>query len=350
VDSVYEKLPTLSSEQLTDLLGPAVETVLGTVSTLGVADVEVEAEIKLDLQAALQSALDEEITDENSAVRINLAKGTIEIDLAKLVKDSQPDDKFYGTLNGLEPNTEIVDPQLIQAALDGAIGTLLDQIPAAVAEALEDAVNNAEVKISISGTAAVPVVGTPTEFSATLEGTLAQVLGTSEPAAQFEVEGTLPAPLDTLVETVLNETVLTTIQTTLAPVVNDVLDKVADPGVLDTIFRPLVEAVRDALKPLFDEIAENVLSILVNVQEEPGEFTHPGATGEEGAAQLKPAAVTEGSFTQRAVKITVLPGDDPAATVSLASATVRQADATGEVDATADDDAAADPQPAARRG
>src|SRR5690606_15468338 len=120
--------------------------------------------------------------------------------------------------------------------------------------------------------------------------------------------------------------------------VKEAADAIKDPGALDTVFRPIVEAIRDAVAPVFEAVAENLLSILVNVQEEPGEFTHPGA----GAEDAEGGAVVDGSFTQRAIKITLLPGDEPLATVSLASATVRLADDTGDADADVDADADAD--------
>ncbi len=267
---------------LSGIIAQAVEA----ASIAGLADVNVKVELEVDLKAALESALEEAITDENSAVGIDLSEGALTIDLAKLVKDSQPDDKFYGTLNGLPENTEIVDPQLIQAALDGAIGTLLDQIPAAAAEAIADTLNSTEIVIEIEATTAVgsatialvdPETGEP--------GTVGQLLGTDEPATKFVVDGDagLAGPVVSLLVPVLNETVLPLVQ----GAVKTVADKIEDPGALDTVFRPLVEAIRDAIKPVFDAVAESVLSILVNVVEEPGEFTHPGAEGDVGAKSLR---------------------------------------------------------------
>src|SRR5690606_15384223 len=257
---------------LSDSIADLLKNEIGKVD-IGLASVTVkDVKLNVDLQAALESALEEELSDSDSAIRIDFSEGALILDLAKLVKDSQPDDKFYGTLNGLDPNTEIVDPQLIQAALDGAIGTLLDQIPAAAAEAIEDALNSTEITIDIE----VSLLGSTGTL--TLDGTLGQLLGTEEPALQFEAEGTgaVGAVLN-LLKPVLNETVLPLIQN----LVKEAADAIKDPGALDTVFRPIVEAIRDAVAPVFEAVAENLLSILVNVQEEPGEFTHPGAGAED---------------------------------------------------------------------
>src|SRR5690606_41176928 len=72
----------------------------------------------------------------------------------------------------------------------------------------------------------------------------------------------------------------------------------------------LVEGVRDLLTPLGSLINENLVSVVVNVQEEPGDFTTEDA-------------LDEGSFTQRAVQITLLP-QVPLAQVNVASATDRK--------------------------
>src|SRR5699024_3288189 len=82
-----------------------------------------------------------------------------------------------------------------------------------------------------------------------------------------------------------------------------------DEGTLDTIFRPPVEGVNELVSPLATLVTENLISLTANVQETPGNFVD-----ENG--------YDEGSFTERALSLTLLP-QDSLLSLSLASATVR---------------------------
>src|SRR5690606_31274357 len=108
----------LASTLNTALLG------IGTVQGLGVT-----ATVDVDLATAVQSLLAEPLTSEDSVLTIDLSTGTVSVDLARLVADTQGGE-YDGTLNGLPVDTELLDPDLVQATLDGAIGSTLDQIPA----------------------------------------------------------------------------------------------------------------------------------------------------------------------------------------------------------------------------
>src|SRR5699024_7457522 len=134
------------------LLGGLADTLDGLLTVVGgsVSDLGVTATLDVDLQAALDSALAEPVTGPDSLLTIDLSTGEVNVDLALLVADTQGGD-FDGTLNGLPANTELLDPNTVQAALDGAIGSTLDQIPGAVVEAVTDALNSAELNIAITG-------------------------------------------------------------------------------------------------------------------------------------------------------------------------------------------------------
>ncbi|WP_277050496.1 choice-of-anchor G family protein, partial [Ruania albidiflava] len=314
-------------DPLLEGLADTLNTVLlgiGTVDDLGVT-----ATVDLDLQAALDSVLNEPLTSEDSAVTIDLSTGEVSIDLARLVADTQGGD-YDGTLNGLPPNTEVLGPDVVQAALDGAIGSTLDQIPALVVEAVTDALHAADVTIGITGDispAIGPSIGT---VDVQLSGTLGDFLGVEgaeEPVVDTSGTSIIGLPVGDLVQPLLQAVT----NTILPALVQPLSEAITDEGTLDTIFRPAVEGLNELLSPLAAGITENLISLTANVQESPGDFVD-----ENG--------YDEGSFTQRALQLTLLP-NDPLVQLSLASATVR-AEADDE-DADTDADAAADPDASA---
>src|SRR5699024_1789981 len=143
---------------------------VGSIDELGVT-----ATVDLDLEAALASAFQEPLTSDDSVVTIDLSTGEVSVDLARLVADTQGGD-YDGTLNNLPVNTEVLGPDLIQAALDGAIGSTLDQIPALVVNTVTDALHAADVHIAITGaiSSALGNIGT---VDVQLSGTLGDFIG-----------------------------------------------------------------------------------------------------------------------------------------------------------------------------
>src|SRR5690606_6552150 len=107
---------------LQPLLGGLSELVDGLLTVVGgsLSPLSVSATLDLDLQAAVDSVLSQPLTSDDSAVTLDLSTGEILVDLSMLVRDSQGG-PFEGTLNGLDPNTEVLGPHVVQAALDGAI-------------------------------------------------------------------------------------------------------------------------------------------------------------------------------------------------------------------------------------
>src|SRR5690606_26827211 len=297
---------------LQPLLGQVQDTVNRVLGLLGsVNDLEVAASLDVDLEAAVQSVLAEPITSPDSAVTIDLSTGEISVDLARLVADTQGGD-YDGTLNNLPPNTEVLGPDVIQAALDGAIGSTLDQIPALVVNAVTDALNSAELAITITGEAVgLPPLNVPIgNLQINIAGALGDFIG---------VEGSTPPVVDLAGTSIaglelgsLLTPILELATSTLLPaLVGPISGAITDEGTLDTIFRPIVQGVNDLLSPVAELITNNLISLTANVQELPGDFTTP--TAEDA-----------GSFTQRALKLTLLPVlAEPLAEISLASATVR---------------------------
>ncbi|MGL3149252.1 choice-of-anchor G family protein, partial [Microbacterium sp. A82] len=298
------------------LLDPLVETLNALLLGLGsIDDLGVTATVDLDLEAAVQSILAEPLTSDDSVLTIDLSTGTVSVDLARLVADTQGGD-YDGTLNGLPVNTELLDPDLVQAALDGAIGSTLDQIPALLVNTVTNALHAADVNIAITGEINLLFANVGT-VDVQLSGTLGDFIGAEGAVAPVvDTSGTtiVGLPVGTLLEPIL-QTVTGTI---LPALVGPLSLAITDEGALDTIFRPIVEAVNTVLQPVFGLVTNNLLSLTANVQEEPGDF-------------VTDTAFDEGSFTQRALQLTLLPATaTPLVQLSLASATVR-AEAAAEV-------------------
>src|SRR5699024_9727331 len=141
-----------------------------------------------------------------------------------------------------------------------------------------------------------------------VSGTLGDFIGaegSTEPEVDTSGTSIAGLPVGQLVDPIvssLTDTILPTLVTPLS-------EAVTDEGTLATIFRPAVEAVNETVSPLATLITENLISLTANVQESPGNFVD-----ENG--------YDEGSFTERALSLTLLP-QDPLISLSLASATVR---------------------------
>src|SRR5690625_4534824 len=162
----------LIDETLDPLLNGLADTLnsillgIGSIDELGVTTT-----VDVDLQGALNSILDQPLTSEDSAVTIDLDSGEIILDLARLVQDTQGGD-YDGTLNNLPPNTELLGPDVIQAALDG-VSRVIDDIPGLVVSAIQDALHAVDLEIDIHGEIN-SVLGRVGTISILLEGTLGQ--------------------------------------------------------------------------------------------------------------------------------------------------------------------------------
>src|SRR5699024_9560875 len=126
-------------------------------------------------QSALESALDGPITAEDSAITIDVSEGEISVDLARLVQDTQGGD-YDGTLNNLPVDTEVLGPDIVQAALDGLDETLLDELPKILTTAITDAVNSTDLNIELYGEIN-SVLGKIGQLDVKLSGTIGDFIG-----------------------------------------------------------------------------------------------------------------------------------------------------------------------------
>src|SRR5690625_1274897 len=304
-------------------LNPVLDTLTSTLNSLlfgigSIDDLGVTATVDLDLQAALDSVLGQPLTSEDSAVTIDLSSGKIALHLARLVQDTQGGD-YDGTLNNLPVNTELLGPDVIQAALDG-VGEVLDNVPALLVNAVSDALDATDLNIDIYGEINGPLglnIGT---VSIVLSGTLGQFIDDDGEAIDVDTSGTsiVGLPVGDLLQPILS----TVTGTILPGLVGPIADAITDEGALDTVFRPIVEGVNTALTPVFGLVSDNLLALTANVQEDPGNFVDERGYDPD-------------SFTQRALQLTLLP-NSPILQLSLASSTIRPADVDDDDD---DDDA-----------
>jgi hypothetical protein len=304
-------LPGIAGGLVTPLANALRPLTLGIVN---VSNVTLTAGLNVDLTTALSAITAQPLTSPDSAVSINFATGEVRADLARLIASSQGG-PYDGTLNNLAPNTEILSPDLIQAALDGAVGTILDQVPALLVNTATSTLNSTAMSLRLTATAAVgsgalavPLVS----IDLTVNGTVGQFLGLPGAGAPT-IDARRTAALGVVPVGTLLTPILGVVTGTLLPaIVTPLANAITGVGILDTAFRPLVTTAGTALTPVTGVINQ-ILSITANVQE-PGDFTAPGG-------------FDEGAFTQRALSVDLLPLlGTPLAEVNLASATVRSAE------------------------
>src|SRR5699024_3742670 len=190
-------------------LNPVLDTLTSTLNSLllgvgSVDDLGVTATVDLDLQAALDSVLGQPLTSEDSAVTIDLSSGAIALDLARLVQDTQGGD-YDGTLNNLPVDTELLGPDVIQAALDGA-GEVLDTVPARRITAVSYALVSTEFSIVIYAESNGPLCVNIGTFSCILSRTLGQFIDDVGDAVEFDTSGTsvIGLPVGDLVQSILS--------------------------------------------------------------------------------------------------------------------------------------------------
>ena len=252
------------------------------------------------LDAALAEASDsllvEPLTDANGLVSINLADGTIEVDLQQL--------GGADGLNGLPANTELLDATtigLITGAVTEALGTVSDRAGQVL---IDDVFNN--VGLTIELPARVSAVGLPAAtVDIVVETTIGQLAGTADGQPTVSIDGNLLGiiPIGTLLSAV-EPVIQTVLIAPLQGVVGGLVDTTTT-GLTETL-DGLINPVLTTLDPVLDGVLSEVVSVTINEQ------PSPGYLGAE-------------SFTVNALSLELLP-NLAAVNVDLASSTVRAAD------------------------
>src|SRR5699024_9568139 len=189
-------------------------------------DIGVTTSIDFDLQSALESALDGPITAEDSAITIDVSEGEVSVDLARLVQDTQGGD-YDGTLNNLPVDTEVLGPDIVQAALDGLDETLLDELPKILTTAITDAVNSTDLNIELYGEINGPFGVNIGTLDVKLLGTIGDFIGAEgadEPEVDTSGTSIVGLPVGQLLEPVLQMITNQILPGLVAPISDAIMD------------------------------------------------------------------------------------------------------------------------------
>ncbi|GAA1778304.1 hypothetical protein GCM10009748_08580 [Agromyces lapidis] len=250
--------------------GALVDGVLSAVSSVlavgGLGDAS--ATVTVDLQAAADAVLAQPL-DSGGGVVIDLAQGTVTLDLEQLV----------GGLNSLDPSTELLSSAVL-TEVTTQVADLVDGLTEDLGVAITDALNSAVVSVDVD----VNAVGLVPLVNVTVTGTLQQIVaGTA--TVGITALGLLPI-------TGLTSAVVLGV---LGPIVDAVINPTT--GALGTLLTTLTN---DVLNPVIDSLnpalllLNTIVSLLANVQEP--EPAVQGAVFEETALRLSvlPTAIVPG--------------------------------------------------------
>jgi len=276
------------------LLAQALNSIGALADVLEIlgGDLEPTVAIDVDLDSALAPVLDQDFGDEG--VVVNVGDGTVTVDLDTILGGT-------GSLNGFDPNTEVLDDAAINAILDG-LSAALDDLTTALVEAVDTALHAASLTLTVEAVVDNPIPLAPDLLNLSID------LGTT---VGDVVDGTVD-PADATITIALSGLPLTLPLGDLVNALAGPLDTVlfADgTGLVSTLAGTITSQVTGpvltALSPVF-EILTEVVSLVVNVQEpEP--------------------SVADATFTQRALTLSILEVGTGTglAELHLASATVR---------------------------
>lgn len=237
------------------------------------------------------------IANSTGSVSIDLENGTVNVDFEQLLADEGLD------INNLAPNTELIDGAVL-TALTTALTSAVTEI---VQSALDGVVDNIELNGSLTldiSVAALPIASLALDVSGPL----------SAPQVDIDTSGLLPGVL----ATVLTALGLPGVDD-LATIVENLLAGVFSGSVVDTLETTVQDLIGvldiDNLLGGLANALSTVLQLTANVQPTSAPISAP--TGD----------LPGGSFTVRALQITLLPGVlagiPSLAQVQLASSTVR---------------------------
>ncbi|MFB4349379.1 choice-of-anchor G family protein [Microbacterium sp. CR_7] len=306
---------------VSDLVGPAgaltalATTLVGTVNAI--PDVPLVANFSatggtasiagLDTvgQTVVTEVLEEPLENTTGSVLVDLADGTISVNLAQLLVETGAG----ANLNTLPANTPVLSATMISAIQQGITsaltGTHPESLNGKVTSTLATTLNELQATVNVGVTLTNPLTGiTLTSGTITVAGTLAQFAGTATPAPTTTTDITLAGlDLSLLLNPVI-AAVTSAVATTTGPLVNTALTSVIP------LVQPALAALTTPLLATLDPVLQGVLSEIatITINEQP-------TTGDLGAD----------SFTVRALGVDLLPGVGGGVSLDLGSSTVKSA-------------------------
>ncbi|WP_285727246.1 choice-of-anchor G family protein, partial [Psychromicrobium xiongbiense] len=233
------------------------------------------------------------------SVKVNLADGSIQVDLAKILLESGT-----GDINSLPPNTQVLSAPVITAILNGVTDSI-NGLSTTVVNLTKTALNNLDVTLNLGLQAQALATATG---SLVVSGKLADFAGTSGNAPTVattlavNVLGLGIVDLGPTLNGIIQPVVTTAITNTVGPAINAALNLVGTN--LTTAVNGLTGPLLTSLSPVLNGILNDLVQLTINEQDNP--------TGD-----LAPS-----SFTVRALSVGLLP-KGAAAKVGLASSTIR---------------------------
>lgn len=236
----------------------AVTAVAGTTSqvTLGVA---------VDT-TALQALLTTTQTDSSGLVSVNLATGTVDVNLAQLV----------GGLNGRDPNTQLLLDQVAITKVTTALSSITTALTTAVNSAITAAINTAQVTLAIK--LVVPLVGT--ECVGLVAATLGAVVAGTSPLVALGSVNSVPCNglLSSTLATTLNGLgVAASVGALIQPVLAGLLASGVSAPLVSGVVTPLTTLIAPVIAGILGNTTSStggLVSLVVNEQNAP-----IGATG-----------------------------------------------------------------------
>lgn len=245
---------------LSEALGnvDALNELLGILGTNLALDGSIDVDVAAFLDPILAGSFG------SGGVTLDLASGQIIVDLEELLG---------GDLNDLEPNTEIINPDVITGILAGITGAA-DALVADLTGAIGDSLNAAQVNLSANGTVlAVPPLPPLAELDINVSGGLGEIIAGGGTATITAAVGGLPITIPA-----------SDLLTALVP---PLTEQLMSPGVLGG----LVDAVLPVLEPIVGQLGTvfsalpQVISLVGNVQSETK--LDNGIEGVQGALTLR---------------------------------------------------------------
>lgn len=281
----------------TSIVNAVTALLSGVLGTLRLGAIQVKhLSATIDI-SPVQRLLTTSFGDSDGIVTINPSDGTVRIDTAALLAQAHgsTDGK---TLNGLAPNTNLLDDPDVLTTLTTAVSDALQEWIGSVQNTLRDQINAISVSADVSVRVALIILPVA-EITASVNGSLGDLLaGTVRAQTKVELLGSIQLGLlDPLLSALANG---------LGKSIGDILDP------LFTGIRTLPSAVTGLVNPIISTVSRlysglflsDILSITVNAQNAPASGGPPPPDWAPG----RPNAPPEGQYEVAALRIGVLDG------------------------------------------